>query len=79
MARSDNVSSESTSELTKTFFNNYYNTTLSYNASEVDAVIGYFLSNVVAQILNLNRAKTSTLGYRSPAVTLLFDQRNILV
>jgi hypothetical protein len=37
------------------------------------------LSNVVAQILNLNRSKTSTIGYRIPEVKLLFDQRNILV
>lgn len=119
-ARSDSIN-QTTSDLTKKFFNNYYNTQLSYNASEVDAVIGYFLkrgfekiaavntasvllqqasidqlnvyqlldtlkgindvqlSNVVAQILNLNRSKTSTLGYRTASSTLLFDQRNIVV
>jgi len=37
------------------------------------------LSNIVAQILNLNRSKTSTLGYKVPAQTQLFDQRNIAV
>lgn len=37
------------------------------------------LSNIVAQILNLNRSKTSTLGYRIPQITHLFDQRNIIV
>lgn len=37
------------------------------------------LSNIVAQILNLNRTKTSTLGYRISAVTELFDQRNVLL
>lgn len=37
------------------------------------------LSNIVAQILNLNRSKTSTLGYKVPANTQLFDQRNIAV
>lgn len=36
------------------------------------------LSNVVAQILNLNRPKSSRIGYRVSPVTELFDQRNIL-
>ena len=36
------------------------------------------LSNVVAQILNLNRSKSSTLGYRITPKDTLFDQRNIL-
>jgi len=119
-AKSDSTNQQD-SELTKKFFNNYYNTEISYSASEVDAVIGYFLkrgfeqtaaintasvllqqahidnvkvfqlldtlkgvndiqlSNIVAQILNLNRSKTSTLGYKNPSVGQLFDQRNILV
>jgi hypothetical protein len=110
-----------TKELTTKFFDNYYNKEISYNASEVDAVIGYFLkrgfdkvsavntasillqqaeidqltvfklldtlkgindvqlSNVVAQILNLNRSKVSTLGYRVPEEKQLFDQRQIIV
>lgn len=120
MARTDSIK-ETSKELTKKFFDNYYNREISYNASEVDAVIGYFLkrgfektsavntasvllqqanidglkvfqlldtlkgvtdiqlSNIVAQILNLNRSKTSTIGYRIPNKTLLFDQRQILV
>ena len=110
-----------TKELTTKFFDNYYNKEISYNASEVDAVIGYFLkrgfdkvsavntasillqqaeidqltvfklldtlkgindvqlSNIVAQILNLNRSKVSTLGYRVPEENQLFDQRQIIV
>lgn len=36
------------------------------------------LSNVVAQILNINRPKSSKIGYRIPAKTELFDQRNII-
>jgi hypothetical protein len=36
------------------------------------------LSNVVAQILNINRSKSSKIGYRIPAKTELFDQRNII-
>jgi len=98
MARSDSTT-ETTKELTKEFFNNYFNQQIPYKASEVDAVIGYFLkrgferiaavntasillqqasvdqitvfqlidtlkgindvqlSNIVAQILNLNRSK----------------------
>lgn len=124
MATIKTDSSTSTSDndgLTKKFFNNYYNKEISYQASEVDAVIGYFLkrgfeqtaaintasvllqqatvdnikvfqlldtlkgindvqlSNVVAQILNLNRSKTSTIGYKNPSIVQLFDQRNILV
>ena len=30
-------------EATTEFFNNFYNLEISYNPSEVDAVIGYFL------------------------------------
>jgi hypothetical protein len=120
MARSDSIKQE-TKDLTTQFFDNYYNKEISYNASEVDAVIGYFLkrgfdkiaavntasillqqasvdgvkvfalldtlkgvndvqlSNVVAQILNLNRSKTSTVGYRVPEKVQLFDQRQIIV
>lgn len=37
------------------------------------------LSNVVAQILNLNRSKCSTLGYRVTPQTALYEQRNIIV
>lgn len=37
------------------------------------------LSNIVAQILNVNRSNTSTLGYAATAVAELFDQRNIII
>jgi hypothetical protein len=36
------------------------------------------LNNIIAQILNLNRQKTSLLGYRSKSTDELFDQRNII-
>lgn len=120
MARSDS-GNETTQELTQKFFDNYYNKQIPYKASEVDAVIGYFLkrgfekvaavntasillqqasidqltvfqlidtlkgvndvqlSNIVAQILNLNRSKTSTVGFRVPEAIQLFDQRQIVV
>ena len=104
------------------FFNNYFKSEINYNASEVDAVIGYFLkrgfdkvaaintasvilqqakidklnvqqlldtlsgvtnvqlSVIVAQILNINRSKTSAIGFvRSPPDTELFDQRNVVI
>jgi hypothetical protein len=109
-------------ELTPEFFNNFYNIEISYNPSEVDAVIGYFLkrgfekvsaintasvllqqakiddlnvqelldtlkgvsdvqlSLIVAQILNINRSKTSVLGFRdATGQSALFDQRNVVV
>jgi hypothetical protein len=109
-------------ELTPEFFNNFYNIEISYNPSEVDAVIGYFLkrgfekvsaintasvllqqakiddlnvqelldtlkgvtdvqlSLIVAQILNINRSKTSVLGFRdATSQAKLFDQRNVVV
>lgn len=120
MPRSDSIS-ESSKDLTKEFFNNYYNQKISYTASEVDATIGYFLkrgfdkvaavntasillqqasadeisiyqlldtlkgindvqlNNIIAQILNLNRSKMSTLGFRLDNKVQLFDQRQILV
>ena len=38
------------------------------------------LSNIVAQIINSNRRKTSAIGYKNTAtINLLFDQRNIIV
>ena len=37
------------------------------------------LSRLVAQILNINRGKSSAIGYRIPDRKNLFDQRNILV
>jgi hypothetical protein len=37
------------------------------------------LSNIVAQILNLDRSNCSTIGYRVSSSTSLYDQRNIIV
>lgn len=37
------------------------------------------LSNVVAQIINANRRKTSSIGYKKISENQLFDQRNIIV
>jgi hypothetical protein len=37
------------------------------------------LSNLVAQILNFNRSKSSTIGFRIDANNELFDRRNIIV
>lgn len=120
-ARSDSAN-PSSKDITTDFFNNFYNIEISFNPSEVDAVIGYFLkrgfektaaintasvllqqakidevnvqelidtlrgvtdvqlSLIVAQILNINREKTSVLGFReeTPA-SELFYKRNIVV
>jgi hypothetical protein len=37
------------------------------------------LSNIVAQIINANRRKTSSIGYKQQSENQLFDQRNIIV
>lgn len=37
------------------------------------------LSNIVAQIINANRRKTSSIGYKQLSENQLFDQRNIIV
>jgi hypothetical protein len=45
-----------TAELTPEFFNNFYNIEISYNASEVDAVIGYFLKRGFDKTAAINTA-----------------------
>jgi len=37
------------------------------------------LNNVIAQILNVNRNKSSKIGFRTEELTQLFDQRNIII
>lgn len=120
-ANSDSTNS-SVKDITAEFFNNFYEIEISFNPSEVDAVIGYFLkrgfektaaintasvllqqakideinvqelidtlrgvtdvqlSLIVAQILNINREKTSVLGFREETQSSeLFYKRNIVV
>ena len=102
------------------FFDTYNKASLSYNANEVSAVIGYFLkrgfdeiaaintagvllnqakkdnisaqklidtldgftdvklSNAVSTILNINRPRTSQLGYKTEFGGLKYEQRNIM-
>jgi hypothetical protein len=43
-------------ELTTEFFNNFYNIEISYNPSEVDAVIGYFLKRGFETTAAINTA-----------------------
>jgi len=43
-------------EITTEFFNNFYNLEISYNPSEVDAVIGYFLKRGFDKIAAINTA-----------------------
>ena len=43
-------------ELTPEFFNNFYNLEISYNPSEVDAVIGYFLKRGFSKVSAINTA-----------------------
>lgn len=103
------------------FFNNYFNAPISFPASEIDAVVGFFkkrgfddlasnstaiillqqakidnvevfrlldtlkglseiqLSSVVAQVLNYNRQKNSTLGYKQEDTSELLEKRNIMI
>lgn len=43
-------------ELTPEYFNNFYNIEISYNSSEVDAVIGYFLKRGFGKVSAINTA-----------------------
>jgi hypothetical protein len=43
-------------EITTEFFNNFYNLEISYNPSEVDAVIGYFLKRGFDKTAAINTA-----------------------
>jgi hypothetical protein len=109
------------SQAVKLFFNNYFNQTITFPASEIDAVIGFFkkrgfddlasnstsivllqqakldevnvfqlldtlkglnelqLSAVVAEVLNYNRQKNSTLGFRVEDTSELLEKRNVLI
>jgi len=104
----------------KSFFNTFFSKNLTFPATQVDAVVGFFLkrnfdkeasiavgttllqqakldgvnvfklldtlkgltdvqlSVVVTEILNYNRAKTSTLGFKREANYLKFERRNIV-
>lgn len=115
------TSNPDSADKVKQFFDRYYDKTVNYNASEVDAVIAYFLkrgfdevaaintsvvllqqakldqvnvyklidtlggfndvqlSNIVTQILNDNRNKTSALGFKVEPQGTLLEQRNIIV
>jgi len=105
----------------KTFFENYFSEPISYAASDVDTVVGYFLkrgftesaaiatatvllrqskidnvkiyklidtlkgltevqlSALVTEVLNYNRPKVSTLGYKTQIQTDNFEARNIII
>ena len=111
----------STNTETKTFFNKYYTTELSYPANEIDAVVNFFtkrgfdqkpavsvspailqqaklesvpvfevldtlkgldevqISAVVAEVVNLNRPKTSVVGAKNNNQIQSLDYRNILL
>jgi hypothetical protein len=112
---------EDSGDAVRTFFNNYFNQTISFPAEQIDAVIGFFkkrgfddlasnstaivllqqsridnidvftlvdtlkglsdvqLSAVVAEVLNYNRQKNSTLGYKQQDASELLEKRNIMV
>lgn len=116
-----NLISTDSSDKIKNFFDTYFVDSISFPASEIDAVVGFFrkrgfdelasnstaiillqqakidnvnvftlldtltglkdiqISAVVAEILNYNRQKTSTLGYRKDDTSDLLEKRNILV
>jgi len=114
------TSTKSSDQKVTSFFNNYFNQTLSYPSNEVDAVIGFFqkrgfektsaistatvllnqakldnvkifelldtlkgldniqLSAVVTEVLNYNRLRTSTLGFRVVDNVLTLEKRNVV-
>lgn len=53
---SDSATINTSTELTTEFFNNFYNIEISYNPSEVDAVIGYFLKRGFGNVSAINTA-----------------------
>lgn len=105
----------------KLFYDRYFTKTLSYPASEIDAVVAFFekrnfeksaalaiagvllqqakieqvnvfklldtlkglnslqLSAIVTEVLNYNRPRSSTLGYKVPDNTQWNEQRNIII
>lgn len=108
-------------EKVKTFFENYFSEPISYKASEVDTVVGFFvkrgfseaasiaISTVIlrqakvdnikiyklldtikglknaqinalfTEVLNYNRPKVSTLGYRTAPAENNFEIRNVII
>lgn len=105
----------------RAFFDNYFNAPITFPASQIDAVVGFFkkrgfsdiasnstamvlmqqanlddvnvfelldtlkgltevqLSAVVTEVLNYNRQKNSTLGYRKVDTSDSLERRNIIV
>ena len=47
---------KSNSEDQKKYFNNYYQTDINFNASEVDAVVGFFLKRGFEKVSAINTA-----------------------
>ena len=118
--RSNNPKPVSLDE-TQKIFNNYFKEEITFQSSEVSAVIGFFLkrgfekvaaintaaiflqqaqidkvpafklldtlkgfndveiNNIISQILNLYRPKTSVIGFKKSAVLSLFEQRNVII
>ena len=116
-----NVKTPDSGEEVKEFFNNYFTESISFPATEVDAVVGFFqkrgfnessstgvatvllqqakiddvnvftlldtlsgledvqISQIVAEILNYNRQKASTLGYKISSNIERLEDRNIVV
>ena len=110
-----------TDQRVKLFFDTYFNAPVSYPASEIDAVIGFFrkrgfdevassstaivllqqakidevnvftlldtlkgltdlqLSSVTTAVLNANRQRNSTLGFKQQDTSDLIEQRNVMV
>lgn len=116
-----NLKTPDSGEEVKEFFNNYFTESISFPATEVDAVVGFFqkrgfddssatgvatvllqqakidevnvftlldtlnglqdvqISQIVAEILNYNRQKASTLGYKITSTTTRLEDRNVVV
>lgn len=114
-------SDQDTDQKVRLFFDTYYNAPVSYPASEIDAVIGFFrkrgfdevassstaivllqqakidevnvftlldtlkgltdlqLSAVTTAVLNSNRQRNSTLGFKQQDTSDLIEQRNVLI
>ena len=68
------------------FFDNYFTKPIQVSANDYDAVVGFFskrnfdkVAAVVAQVLNFQRNKSSTIGFKISPTFEYGERRNVVV